>query len=175
MACTRDILNITTKSKKDMDTFISLFKNFLKKDFYDNDFEIREDNIIELKDCCWTSIQEEPMFTRNENGVQIEMLIKEFVKQNPKTEISLDYSCLQMNCGETLYLEYEYNGNGKTIEVVEKFANDDGIHECWNCDEYFEEALLYIEDFEDGKEYECPNCGTKLSLEGYVKKYTIEI
>lgn len=175
MACTRDIINITTKNIEEMNKFILFFQETLKEYFYYDDFEVKMEEILETNEDCWINIEEEPMFFNAENELLIDELIKDFIQKYPTIEISLDYTCIQMNCGETLYKEYKYDGNKEKIYVVEKFADDDAISFCWHCDEYFEEALLYIEDFEENLEFECPNCGEKLYMDGYVKKYDIKI
>ena len=174
MGCTYDVINVKLNNLNDAVIFINIFNQVLKNDFYFKDFKVEDDSIEDNGSEVLINIEGEPLFAHAEGVELCECLIKEFVRIHPTINIQLDYSCTYSNCGEALYAKFDYcKSNIINVKIIS--ADYDGIFWCEECDEEFEEALLYIEDYEDGKTCICPNCGATLSLNAYINKYQIKI
>lgn len=164
MGCTRDTINMIVKSKEMAEKAMKLFNEVLKDELYFH-FEIEEDDIREEDDCFIIEIDEEPLFLTWEGNEQVAFFVKEFILQNPKESFYLENTTSFSNCGDTNYYEYTYDEKNKELTIRTVFAEFDSLYMCPECEEDFEEALVYIEDYKKGETYTCPYCGETITFD----------
>lgn len=172
MGCTRDYVNINLKTKEMAETALKLFAELLKEDLYGDFFDINYINIEEKENGFWFYIDEEPLFKTWDAGEQIKYFVEEFVKKFPDEPFYLDDTESFNNCGDTTYYEYKYDEKLKELTIRTVYSEwGEGLYDCPECEECFEEALVYLENYEEGKTYICPECGAEIMFDA---KETIE-
>ena len=176
MGCTYDVINAKVKNMDDAKKFIDFFNNFFKDDLYFQDYEIDESFITENEETneLWINIDEEPLFRMMSGEESIELFVENFSKKHPKLSYYLNYICTYNNCSDAFYMEVNYDGDNK-IKLRKVWADDEGIFMCPKCEEDFEEALCYIDDFEEDKVYTCPFCGADIEYQVEIEESEINI
>ena len=172
MGCTNDVINARLKTKEDIKTFITEFNNILNDDLYYDEYDVKDIEIEEELNGYHIFFENEPMFCTADGGDITEYFIKEFVKKYPDIHFSMDYFCSYSNCGDVLFIEYEYNGNN-TILVKQKNAEQEGIYMCAECEEDFDEPLVFFDEYNENEEYICPECGARNTLEVWEYQYQL--
>lgn len=173
MECICDTININLKNIKDVEIFIDFFNEIMMEDLYDENF-ILDKSFVFNGEKIWISIQEEPLFRKTECGAQVEYLFKKFAQKYPDITFYGDYSCTYNNCNDVLFITYNYGEDGK-IKIREMGADNKGLFMCSECKEEFDDALVYIDEYEIDKTYECPFCKAQLKFNVCVNEYEIKI
>lgn len=173
MGCTYDIINIRLENKKYLEQFKNAFNEILADDLYDGEYEnfiVREDE----EGKCWVCAEDEPLFAMAEGYEITERFACEFAKLYPDMKFYMDYKCTFNNCGDAYYIEYNYDGNG-VIKMKTMNAEMDGIFHCPECDAFFEDGLVYLEDYNPNETYTCPECSEKIEYDVYIEETEVEI
>ena len=182
MGCSHDCININLKTEEMAKNAIRLFGELLEedleKDLKSRFFHVDEMNMKETEDGFWFYIDEEPLFNNWDSGENINYFVKEFIKRYSDEYFYLSNTTTFNNCGDTTYCKYEYDEKNKELTIKTVYSEwGDGLYDCPECQEDFDgEALVYIEDYEDGKTYLCPNCHAEVTFdaEQYVEKIKLE-
>ena len=58
-----------------------------------------------------------------------------------------------------------HDEKNKELTIRTVFAEFDSLYMCPECEEDFEEALVYIEDYKKGETYTCPYCGETITFD----------
>lgn len=163
MGCTYEIVTVKMKKREHIEIFSKMFNELLKEDFYDEDFEILDDEIEEYDGEFQLQIDEEPLFGFYDEGGQIEYVVCEFLKKVSNAECVVEYHCTFNNCGDALYVKWNYLNQKFT--VTRCYGEVDAIDYCPKCDTDFYEALCYLQDYDPEADYICPECGEKLEID----------
>lgn len=172
MGCTYDVVNIRLENENHIELFKNSFNELLKDYLYDGKYEnflIRKN-----KNEHWIAIQEEGLFSEAQGLEFIEYFVTEFAKQYPNIKFYMDYKCTYNNCGDANYVEYNYDG-GDIITVKSMNAEISGIFDCPECETYFEDALVEIEEYNPDQKYYCPECSAEIEYNVFVNKYNIKL
>ena len=170
MGCTHEIINAHLGSEQSVKNFVDVFNDMLKDelDWKLQVDDFKRDNLFGYE----LNLDESPLFVNIERGGQFERVVKEFLKANPTAVFSANYYCAFSNCGDTTITTYEYNDGILTID----YRSGDMPYEtyCEECeydsletDDDDAEPIVRLEDWEEGKVYTCPNCGTVIEFEAY--------
>lgn len=167
MGCTIDCINVTLKNRSYLDNFLKEFYEFLKDYFYDKNYKIHPNCIFSASPIseCYIDIGEEPLFKMDENGGQVDAFIREYVKKYSDVDISMFYSNEKLNCDGAIHIEYIYDSKNKELTITRKYADNMCISYCPECEEYFDETLVYLDKYDENANYYCPKCGEELFLE----------
>jgi hypothetical protein len=162
MGCTFDNVMLTCENKEIADKFAETFNRVLTEDLYYGkaEFELFSDD---NPDEYITTADAEPMFYSYEDGSQVEDAVCEFAKENAEEKFTVEYNCTFSNCGDALYIRFEYKDN--CLTVTERYANADAISYCEECDADFDEPLCFLDDYDPDEEYVCSECGAMLKLD----------
>lgn len=173
MGCTHEIINMHFQKRNVAKNMIEMFNDFFKSKLYYSSMKLNYEDIKYEEDVYKIVIDQEPLFTIYDCGMQVQELIIEFLKKYPNIIFYVDYTCTFSNCGDCLYIEYHCENNN--IKIKEMYGNDMGLYFCPECEEEFDDALMYIEDYVPNKKYICPYCKKEISLEVNVNEYTLVI
>lgn len=165
MGCTCDYVNINLKTREMAETALKLFAELLEEDLYGSFFDIDEIDIEEKEDGFWVRFEEEPLFNTWDDGEQIKLFVKEFIKKFPDEPFYLDNTTSFNNCGDTYYYEYIYDENKKQLTIRTIYSEDSGLYYCPECEEYFDDPLVYIDEYKKGETYTCPECGAEIEYD----------
>lgn len=165
MGCSYDILGarIRPEHKKQ---FIKMFNKILKDDLYD-DWCVADDDCFSEDEMAGDnrlvfSLDQEPIFTRMENGYQWFDFICKYLNEVKDEGFTADYQCTFNNCGAMVVTEYAYR-NGK-LKVHTKYAEEGSLYECPECG-YDDEDDLSLHAWSEEKGLVCPECGAMLELD----------
>ena len=173
MGCTTDVINAKFKKEEDIKLFIDLFNEILKDDLYYDEYDLEDIKIEKEEDEYHIFFENEPMFY-TADGIEItKHFVKEFVSAYPEIHFSMDYFCSYSNCGDVNLTEYSYSGNNK-IFVKETYSDQEGIYMCEECEEDFDEPLVFFDEYDENVDYLCPECGAKNTLDVGINEYYIE-
>ncbi|MBR4027149.1 MAG: hypothetical protein IKJ01_06280 [Lachnospiraceae bacterium] len=174
MGCTYDVINVTVKNEEDAKIFVETFNEIMPEYLYDEEIELSFEDIREECGFFNIGIGQEPLFRRYEQGEQVTELLLEFLKRAPEADCFAEHYCTFNNCGDALFLEYQYKD--KVLHIREVYAESNALDYCEECDEeFYDEPLCTIDDFEVGKIYKCPNCGAELTFEAWVQRYEAKL
>ena len=172
------IEGIIAKLKRRED--IPLFSDFWRKNlgnsrprcYHDEDLDL-ENNFEEQQDGFVLEIEESPLLDTWEGGNQIRLFVLEFIKENPSTELDLEYKIYdQDDTSEAIWDSYHYT-NGKLY--VRRAFSEDGIGDyCEECDSLFEDYLIK-KDLPDDEEYTCPLCGENIEYTAQIEEYELSL
>ena len=165
MGCSYDILSarIRPEHKK---KFIKMFNKILEDDLYD-DWCVADDDCFAEDEMTGDgrllfSLDQEPVFTRMENGAQWYDFICKQLNEVKDDGFTADYECTFNNCGAMVIDEYEY-ANGK-LKVHSKYAEEGSVYECPECG-HDDEDELSLHAWSAEKGLVCPKCGAQLELD----------
>lgn len=173
MGCTYDVINVKLENKNYLEQFKDAFNEILADDLYDGEYEnfiVREDK----EGKCWVCAEDEPLFAMAEGYEITERFACEFAKLYPDMKFYMDYKCTFNNCGDAYYIEYNYDGNG-IIKVKTMSAEIDGIFHCPECDAFFEDGIIYLEDYNQNETYTCPECNKEIKYDVSIEETEIKI
>lgn len=172
MGCSFDRLGATIHRKEDIKTFVEIYNRELADSFYwgEDDF-LSEEDFEEVGNGLYCfSVEEEPLFKMMENGAPYEDMILEYLKAVPDAKFVAWYECTFNNCGDIVQHNYSYD-NGE-LKIERRYADNAYLDYCPECDweayedENFEDdTLCLLEDYDPDEEYVCPNCGAVLEWE----------
>jgi hypothetical protein len=182
MGCSFDRLGATITRKEDIKTFVEIYNRELKDQLYwgEDDFLTEEDfEQIGPGQYCM-SVEEEPLFKMMENGAPFEYMILEYLRAVPDAKFSAWYECTFNNCGDIVSNTYDYqDGELKIERRYSDMAYLDYCPECeWEaCDDedFDDDELCLIEDYDPEKEYICPNCGEVLDWDVDIIHQTMKL
>lgn len=175
MGCSFDRINATFNKKEHTKIFADIYNEKLEDDLYwgEDDF-LTEDDFTLLDNGHYSLwVEDEPLFRTMENGDQLVDVIYSYLEAVPDYPFYLEYECTFNNCGAIVFTTYDYKDG--TLKIVDKNSEDSYLDYCPECEweayddeEMDGEALCTIDEWEEGKEYKCPNCGAILDWEVYV-------
>ena len=169
MGCSYDIVNAKFEKKEHTLVFAKLWNEMIKDELYWSDsYVLDEDSFSEESyGQIWLRIDEEPLFRTMENGEQLVPVIFAFLENNPDCEFYLDYECTFNNCGAIVQTKYKYKDG--ILDIDDRYSEDSYMSYCPNCewdawddDDFDEDSLCNLEDYDPNEEYLCPNCGEPL-------------
>ena len=175
MGCSFDKLGATITKKENVETFVEIYNRELAEQFYwgEDDF-IDESSFEYHKGIGYIlGVDAEPLFKRMENGAQFAAVVHAYIEAVPDCDFTAWYECTFNNCGAIVSTEYVYRDG--VLTVVDKDSEESDLSYCPECDwDAYEdedgEPLCTIDDWEEGKEFVCPNCGETLEWDVSVTK-----
>ena len=173
MGCTNENVTFICKTKKEIHQMIDLFNDILKDELYYGKYDLEDSEIEETEDGFSLNFEEMPLLCGYEEGTQIEDFAVEYAKKYPDKDFTIYYLCTFSNCGDALDIEIIYSAKDKKISIRKLYGEYAGIEFCSECEETFDETLVYLENYDPNETYICPYCGAKLTLD--VSKITKEI
>jgi hypothetical protein len=172
MGCSFDRLGATIHRKKDIKTFVEIYNRELADQLYwgEDDF-LSEDDFENIGNGIYCmSVEQEPLFKMMENGAPYEDMIMTYLEAVPDAKFSAWYECTFNNCGDIVSHIYDYNDG--ELKIERRYADNAYLDYCPECDweayedENFEnDALCLLEDYDPDEEYRCPNCGEIIEWE----------
>lgn len=181
MGCSFDKITATFETKEQTKVFTDIYNEKLEDDFYWGEDSFLADDDFTLQNGLYHLwIEDEPLFRTMENGDQLVDVIYSYLEAVPDCSFYLEYECTFNNCGAIVFTTYRYKDG--TLKIVDKNSEDSYLDYCPECDwESYEdenmngEALCTIDEWEEGKDYVCPNCGAVLDWEVYVWENTLRM
>lgn len=177
MGCSFDRIDAVFETKEQTKIFTDIYNEQLKDDLYwgEDDFLV-DDDFVRCDDGRYClGIEDEPLFRTMENGDQLVDVVFAYLEAVPNCTFHLEYECTFNNCGAIIFTTYDYK-NG-VLKVLDKDSEESYLDYCPNCewDAYDDEnldgeALCTIEEWEADKVYTCPNCGSVLEWDVYVRE-----
>lgn len=182
MGYTIDIFNADFSSEKHALTFVGIFNEMLLDDLCGS-YSLCDRDVQRIGDSYHINIEGSPLFVDAERGDQLTPVIERFLKENQDAEFSAHYSCAFSNCGDTTYIDFEYNDGVLTVDTRwGEMPYETYCEECdYDSEEDFEDEdeeikyLVDLETWEPDKEYRCPQCGAIIEFEAtrYVEEIPI--
>jgi hypothetical protein len=174
MGCSYDVIHVELENKKQVEAFIEIFNRELEDELYWDENKISLDSFEEDMDKFILDIDDEPFFAHMYNGDQLYDVFIPFLKMFPEAKFYADYECTFNNCGDAVYLKFEYNGNN-ILKVEERYSESYGIEYCPECDTELFDEICCISDYNKDEEYTCPNCGAQLYYDLDIHHSTIDL
>ena len=174
MGCTQDVVNINIKNKTNLKIFLDEFNKTLKDELWMDEIDIDDLEIEKsiYKDFIHTYFEAEPMFCEADGMNIIKEFLQYFSLKYPTIHYKVSYFCSYTNCGDVNSCDFSHN-NDNEIKIVELYCEQEGIYECKECEEIFDEALVFFDEYDENTEYLCPICGAKNTLNVYKKEYSL--
>lgn len=166
MGCTYDVVSARFNNKDDAKKFLEAFNEILRDDFYDSDFDAIVGHIHKTDEYGREHIMMdvEPMFKLAEGCEIMEYFAVEFAKRYPEIKFHIFYECTYNNCPDAIIAEFDYDGDG-IIKFKGTYGEDSGIYMCPECEAEFDEALVYLDDYNPNEKYFCPECGEEIEFD----------
>lgn len=170
-------INVTLKNGTYLEDFKKSFYEILKDYLYDKKFKIENYHIHNPnpKLECHIFFGREPLFKMNENGAQVDLFVKEYLKRYSDADFHLDYTCENLSSDGAINITYTYTADTKKLIIERKFADSISLSYCPECEEYFDEPLAYIDEYYEDSTYVCPSCGYRLTLDIETKVEVIKL
>ena len=153
------------KNKNDSLLFIDHFNDKMNDCFVYENRKLSEKNITFDSEKYSISSEHEPFFNSIDDYESIAEVIQEFLELYSIVKFDGFFERSFGNCGDTTIVEYSFNKESKELKIRSLFADQDSLSYCYECDEDFEEPLMYLTDYKEGEIYHCPYCGEEISLD----------
>ena len=166
MGCSFDRLGATIARKEDIKTFVEIYNRELEECLYwgEDDF-LSEEDFQDIGNGLYVmAVEQEPLFKMMENGAPYELMLLEYLKVVPDAKFSAWYECTFNNCGDIVQHHYDYKDG--LLKIESRYSDVAYLDYCPECDweacadeDFEEDELCLLEDYDPEKEYVCPNCG----------------
>ena len=181
MGCSFDRLGATIHRKEDVKTFIEIYNRELEDQLYwgEDDF-LTEDDFEEIGGLYVMSVEQEPLFKMMENGAPYEDMLFEYLRAVPDMKFSAWYECTFNNCGDIVQHNYDYQDG--VLKIESRYADNAYLDYCPECDweayeddDFEDDAVCLLEDYDPDKEYLCPNCGEPFEWDVDIENNTYKL
>ena len=171
-----EIFSIKLKKEEYAKKFSELWNEILGEGDYLDNFDEETDifSLFKEEDGEYSlCMEEEPLFACDEEGDQVDLMIKAFIQAIPNVELEAEYTCTFDNCSDAFYKAYQYSNN--KLSIHDAYSEYGEGYECPECDVDLDVCLIKLspEMYEDG--FVCPHCGEQIDYEANVNEYVIDL
>lgn len=169
MGCSFDRIGVTIDKKENVKTFVEIYNRELEEDLYWGEDDFIDEECFEYHDGIgyMMFVENEPLFKTMYDGAQFKDVVFAYLEAVPDCKFSAWYECTFNNCGAIVYTTYEYADD--ILKIVDKNSEESDMSYCPECEwdayedeDFDDETLCLIEDWDPDAEYKCPNCGAVL-------------